>query len=46
MLRYLRVSGVAQQRAQEQLEGYRRTQAEKVKPRNRKVARLSQRQAG
>jgi len=40
MLRYLRVSAPAQQRAQEQMDAYRRQQAEQVRARAKKVARL------
>jgi len=40
MLRYLRTSAAAQQRAQEQLEAYRRAQATKMRERAKKVRRL------
>jgi integrase len=41
MLRYLRVSAPAQQRAQEQMDAYRRQQAEQIAARAKKVTRLA-----
>ncbi len=46
MLHYLRVSGSAQQRAQEQLAAYRREQAEQLKEQASRVVRLVGRKAG
>jgi integrase len=45
MLRYLRVSAPAQQRAQEQLDAYRRKQAALVAERAKKVTRLAGRRS-
>ncbi len=41
MLRYLRVSAPAQQCAQEQMDAYRRQQAQQIAARAKKVARLA-----
>jgi integrase len=46
MLHYLRVSGAAQQRAQEQLEAHRKAQTEKVRTERERVVRLADRRVG